>query len=215
MTTRIFLMRHVDTANTQEDRYTGMTDMPLSEEGQTHASELATRLANFKLDAVYASPLQRARNTAQAIAQTHTLPVITIDGLREIDHGHWNGMTLAEVLSKYADEYSAYLRDPVNYRPQGGESSQDVLERAVPALLGIVRAHPDQLVAVVAHSVTNRLLIGYFVGIDPARHREAVAQRPACLNVLDFDSEKDVRLSLLNDVSHYIIGAPPHTPYVV
>jgi broad specificity phosphatase PhoE len=215
MSTRIYLIRHAESTANAEDRFAGAIDPPLSDEGRTHAEGLATRLASFKIEAVYASPMQRTMQTAQSIAALQFVEVAPLDALREVNHGHWEGMTRAEVEQKYPEEYAAYERDPYNFQAVGGTSAKSVLERAAPALLEIVRQHPNAEVAVVSHKATNRLLIGYFLGIDLRGYRDKLAQRPACLNVLDFDGENKLKLALLNDVSHYQICAPPEDKFVV
>ncbi len=215
MTIRVYLIRHAETETTIEDRFAGSQNLPLAAEGREHADELATRLKGFRIDAIYSSPLRRAIETAQPIAAEHGLSVVPLEALREIAHGHWEGMTRAEVEQKYPEEYAAYQRDPLDFAPEGGESARQVVARAVPALQEIVRTHPDGEVAVVSHKATNRLLIGYFLGIDLKRYRDKLGQRPACLNVLDFTSETEAKLILMNDISHYAICAPPESPFVV
>ncbi len=209
------LIRHGETDSTQEDRYTGWRDIDLSAEGVDHATDLGVRLKAFNISAIYSSTMHRAMKTAQLIAASHALLVKTVEGLREIDHGHWDGLTRQEVEQQFPGEYEQYEKDPANFRPGGGESALDVLNRAAPALLEIVRAHPDAAVAVVAHKATNRILIAHFIGVDLSGYRAKLAQRPACLNVLDFKDEQHIQLFLLNDVSHIEIGAPPDSQYVV
>jgi broad specificity phosphatase PhoE len=215
MPTRIFLLRHGDTGLSRSDAFTGSMDVPLSDDGQAHANELGERLSTFDIAAVYASSMQRARETAEAIASRHNLPVQTLDALREIDHGHWDGLTRAEITTLYPDELEKYNQDPLHFCPQGGESPSQCLDRAYPALMDIVRAHTGQNLVVVAHQGTNLLLITKLVGGDLNRYSQYYGQRPACVNVVDLIDEEHAQLSLLNDVSHYVIGAPPHTPYVV
>jgi broad specificity phosphatase PhoE len=215
MPTRIYLVRHAETEVTEEDRFAGSIDLPLSPQGRAHAEGLSTRLGSFKIDAIYASPLQRALETARLIAQPQQLQVTPLDDLRELDHGHWEGLTRQEVQQRFPDEYARYERDPLDFAPQGGEPARRVVERAAPALLRIVTGHIDQTVAVVSHKTTNRLLIAYFIGIELERYRDRLGQRPACLNVLEFVSEAQVKLELLNDISHYEICNPPGSPYVV
>lgn len=200
---------------TEEDRFAGLRDLPLTAKGREHASGLALRLKGFQLDALYSSPLQRAMETARILAEPHALGVTVVGGLSELDQGHWEGMTRAEVESQFPGEYAAYERDPLDFKPEGGETARAVAERAVPALLGLLQAHPNHTIGVVSHKTTNRLLIAYFIGIDLRRYRDRLGQRPACLNVLDFASESQVKLILLNDISHYEICAPPDEEYVV
>ncbi|MGE5141417.1 MAG: histidine phosphatase family protein [Rudaea sp.] len=215
MATRVYLIRHAETEVTVEDRFAGSADRSLNPEGREHADELGTRLAGFKIDLFYSSPLKRAMETAQAVAGPHGHEVTPVDALREISHGHWEGLTRAEVEQKYPDEYAAYERDPLDFAPAGGEPAGQVVKRAVPAVLEIVRAHPEGQIAIVSHKAVNRLLIGYFLGIDLKRYRDKIAQRPACLNVLDFSADSQAKLFLLNDISHYEICAPPDSPFVV
>lgn len=215
MPTRIFLLRHADTGLSRADAFTGSMDVPLSDEGQTHANELSERLAGFDIASVYASSMQRARETAQAVASPHNLTVTPIPALREIDHGHWDGLTRDDITRLYPGELAEYKSDPLNFCPQGGESPMQCLERAFPALMDIVQANVGKTVVVVAHQGTNLLLITKLMGGNLNRYNELYGQRPACVNVIDLIDQDHAQLSLLNDVSHYIIGAPPHTPYVV
>lgn len=215
MTTRIVLIRHGDTPASKDGRYTGAHDIPLSNEGRVHASELATRLSRYPIDAVYASSLRRARETAGYIAQIHALDVTAVADLREMDHGVWNGLNRDEVTARYPGQTEQFNADPFHFAPEGGESGEMVLKRAVPALQSIVRAHPNQIVTVVAHKTTNRLLICNFIGIDPALYREKLGQRPACINILAFPDETQAELLLLNDIGHYAYSPSPDFPYAV
>lgn len=216
MTTRIVLIRHGDTAASHDNRFTGANDVPLSTEGRVHASELATRLSRYPVDAVYASSLRRAQETAGYIAQVHGLSVTPVDGLREMDHGAWNGMTRDEIIQKFGQpQVDQYDADPYHFVPEGGESGEMVLRRSVPALQAIVRAHPGQVVVVVAHKTTNRLLICNFLGINPQLYRDKLAQRPACINILGFSDENTAELLLLNDIGHYAMSPSPDYPYAV
>jgi probable phosphoglycerate mutase len=91
--TRAFLVRHGATVLTEEDRFAGSIDVPLSEQGREQARRLALRLGREPLAAVYASNLQRAYDTAGIIAKPHQMEVIRRTELREIAHGHWERMT--------------------------------------------------------------------------------------------------------------------------
>jgi len=216
MATRVLLVRHGDTLASKDGRFTGSTDIPLSKEGRIHASELAVRLARYPVDAIYASSMQRARETAGFIAQVHGMEVTPVPDLREMNHGVWDGKTREEIVKLYGTEPIAeYDRDPFHFRPEGGESGEDVLKRAAPAMQKLVRAHPDQSIIVVAHKTTNRLLICQFLGINPQFYREKLGQRPACLNVLLFQNENEAQLLLLNDIGHYAMSDSSGFEYVV
>jgi broad specificity phosphatase PhoE len=203
MTTRLYLIRHGATPLTAEDRFSGAANVFLSEEGRAQVERLSARLADDHIDAVYASPLDRTIETAAIIARPHELNPIGRDGLREISHGHWEGMTRNEVEFQFSDEYSAWETDPFTFAPDGGESGISVLARALPVIREIVVDHRDKNVVVVSHKATIRLIISSLLGFDVRGYRDRLDQAPACLNVLDFKDTVHARLMLFNDVSHY------------
>jgi probable phosphoglycerate mutase len=208
MNTRLFLIRHGATVLTAEDRFAGSSDVELSDRGRHQAQRLAERLADDHLAAVYASPMKRTMATAAFVGEPHELAPIPCDGLREIDHGHWEGLRRADVEKEFADEYAAWEEDPYVFAPEGGESGLSVLARALPVLRKIVLQYEGQNVAVVSHKATIRLLISNLLGFDPRGYRDRLEQSPACLNVIDFKSPIRARLMVFNDVSHYVDQPP-------
>jgi broad specificity phosphatase PhoE len=203
-TTRIFLVRHGATLLTAEDRFAGATDVLLSDEGREQARRLGLRLSGERIVAAYASPMKRTLETARLICEPHGLAVEPRDGLREISHGHWEGMTRKEVETQFPDEAAAWDNDPYTFAPAEGETGLAVTARALPALLEIVRTHPPGVnVLVVSHKGTIRLLLSSLLGFDPRRYRDNLDQSPAALNIVDFRDEVRARLTLFNDTSHY------------
>jgi broad specificity phosphatase PhoE len=203
MTTRLFLVRHGATPSTAESRFSGEEGVHLSEEGRAQAGRLAARLAHEPIRAAYTSPLARAVETATLLAEPHRLPLVGRDGLREISHGHWEGLTRGEVEARFPDEYGAWEEDPFTFAPDGGESGLSVLARALPVIREIVVAHEGEHVLVVSHKATLRLLLSSLLGFDERGYRDRLDQSPACLNVVDFRDPVRARLMLFNDVSHY------------
>jgi probable phosphoglycerate mutase len=203
MTTRLYLVRHGATPMNLEDKFSGAEGVHLSEQGRQQVERLAQRLQERDLAAAYCSPLERAVATAQIIVKPHGLKPTALDGLREISHGHWEGMTRREVEKRYAEEYATWEEDPFTFAPEGGESGLSVLSRALPAIREIVVRHKDQGVLVVSHKATLRLLISSLLGFDPRGYRDRLDQAPACLNVVDFRDSIHARLMLFNDISHY------------
>ena len=201
--TRLFLVRHGATQLTAEDRFSGDVGVDLSEEGRRQVARLAERLRNEKLNAMYASPLSRAVETARIIAGPCALTIETRDGLREVSHGRWEGLTRREVEARYPEEYAAWEEDPFTSSPHGGESGVAVLARALPVIREIVTRHPGERVLVVSHKATIRLVLSSLLGFDPRGYRDRLDQAPACVNVLDFRDPVRVRLMLFNDTSHY------------
>ena len=203
MTTRLFLIRHGATQLTAEDRFSGAENVYLSEEGHAQAERLALRLADDHIAAVYASPLDRTMETARVIAEPHQLPVTPREGLQEISHGHWEGMSRKEVEAQFPEEYASWESDPFTFAPLGGESGISVLARALPVVREIVVSHTDKNIVVVSHKATIRLILSSLLGFDERGYRDRLDQAPACLNILDFRDPVHARLMLFNDISHY------------
>lgn len=203
MTTRLFLVRHGATPLTAEDRFSGAEGVHLSDEGRAQAEHLARRLADDRISAAYCSPLDRARETAEILTEPHGLKPMLLDGLSEISHGHWEGLTRKEVESRFPAEYAAWEEDPFTFAPESGESGISVLSRALPAIREIVVRHRDQDVLVVSHKATLRLILSSLLGFDARGYRDRLDQAPACLNIVDFKDPVRARLMLFNDISHY------------
>jgi probable phosphoglycerate mutase len=203
MPTRVYLVRHGATALTAEDRFSGAIGVELSDDGRQQARLLAERLSAETIGAIYCSPLSRTLETAAILAAPHRLTPQTDDGLREISHGRWEGLSRREVEEQFGDEYAAWEMDPFTVAPEGGESGVAVLARALPVIRAIVARHEGQTVLVVSHKATIRLVISSLLGFDPRGFRDRLDQSPACLNVLEFRDAVRARLMLFNDVSHY------------
>jgi probable phosphoglycerate mutase len=203
MTTRLFLVRHGATGLTAEDRFSGAIGVELSDDGREQVRCLAGRLADQELSAVYCSPLSRTVDTAVILSEPHKLVPIHRDGLREISHGRWEGLTRREVEERFDGEYEAWESDPFTFAPVGGESGLSVLARALPVIREIVVAHSGQSVLVVSHKATLRLVLSSLLGFDARGYRDRLDQSPACLNVVDFKDPVRARLMLFNDISHY------------
>ena len=201
--TRLFLVRHGATARTEEDRFSGASNVDLSAEGRRQVGLLAERLSHERIAAAYSSPHSRASETADLLCEPRGLAFTLREGLKEISHGHWEGLTRADVEARYGEEYRLWEADPFTFAPLGGESGQSVLARALPAIREIVTTHAGENVLVVSHKATIRLILSSLLGFDPRGYRDRLDQSPACLNVVDFKDPMRARLMLFNDVSHY------------
>jgi len=212
MKTRVLLVRHGATVLSAEDRFAGATNVELSDEGRRQVEALARRLAGQPIAAFYASPLDRTMETARLVAGPHGKVVEPEAGFLEINHGVWEGLTRLEAETGFGDMYVKWEADPYNFAPEGGETGLAVAARAMPALLRAVAAHQGEIICVVSHKATIRLLLGAILGFDPRRYRDHLDLNPASLTVLDFRDALEGRLTLFNDVAHYApdgLAIPP------
>jgi probable phosphoglycerate mutase len=151
----IILIRHGETAWNAERRLQGHLDIPLNAEGERQARLLAEALAPEPIALVVASDLQRARQTAQAVAALRNMPVHAEAGLRERCYGGFEGMLYAEIEQRFPAEFAAWqARDIDAILPSGknsGETFRQFYTRATDAILAIASAHPGRTVALVAH----------------------------------------------------------------
>ena len=213
-TTRLYLVRHGATQLTAENRFSGAVGVALSDEGRDQVRRLAERLGQAELKAVYCSPLSRTLETAEILARPHALLPVHRDGLREISHGHWEGLTRREVEERFPGEYENWDADPYTFAPQDGESGLAVLARALPVVREIVVEHEGACVLVVSHKATLRLILSSLLGFDARGYRDRLEQSPACLNVVDFRDPVRARLMLFNDTSHYALRPDAPGPHL-
>jgi broad specificity phosphatase PhoE len=164
--TTVFLVRHGATAWNHSKKAQGQADIELNDTGYRQAIATAEELSHVSVEAVYSSDLKRAYGTAEPIAKTHGVEVETDPAFREIDQGEWEGLHVDEIRRRWPD-----LWGPARHystRP-GGESPQQVRERALQALENVVKAHPDGAVVVVSHGGTIRWLSAEALGYDDRR----------------------------------------------
>lgn len=178
------LWRHGQTAWNLEGRFQGTTDIALTEVGIGQAKRAARLLAALKPDAVIASDLQRAADTAAELAALTGLDVSHHEGLRETYAGVWQGLTHDEISSRFGEEYAAWKRgEPV--RRGGGELETEVADRAAPVILDAADKLPDggTLVAV-SHGGAIRTAIGRLIGLEPHTWESLGGLSNCCWSVL-------------------------------
>jgi broad specificity phosphatase PhoE len=152
--THLLLIRHGVTDWNREGRFMGRTDLPLNLEGLAQAETAAASLRGQKLEAVYTSDLQRARQTAEIVARAVGAPVFPDARLREIDQGEWEGELFSVIRETYADLLARRRREPLDTHAPGGESVRQIQARILPLLDEIAQRHPRGRVAIVSHGVT-------------------------------------------------------------
>lgn len=149
--TRVIAIRHGQTDWNTQTRIQGSTDTPLNQHGREQARRMARALAGEGLHAVYASDLQRARDTAQALAEQAGLPLRTDALLRERVFGSFEGLTWAEVEQQHPEASRRWRERDPGFGPPGGEVLRDFYQRAVSAIAAIAARHRGQHIAIVSH----------------------------------------------------------------
>jgi broad specificity phosphatase PhoE/ribonuclease HI len=199
--TRLLLVRHGVTEYSVDRRFAGRSDLELTADGRQQARLAADRVAELgPVDVVVSSPLRRARQTAQPIADRFGLPVEVSDGMVETDFGDWDGYTYDEVRRRWPAELDRWLADPA-VAPPAGESFETVTRRVRRARDRLLARHPGRTLAVVSHVSPIKILVRLALDAPAsALHRMFLA--PASVCVLDYYPDGPVSLQSFNDTAH-------------
>ena len=206
--TRLVLARHAVTAETGPQLTGRKPGVDLSEEGQRQAAALAERLASLPVAAVYASPIERTAQTAQAVADRHRLAVRALDGALEADYGEWTGQPLSDLAK--TDLWKVVQRSPSRAAFPGGESLAAMQARIVAALDAVIAAHPGELVVVVSHADPIKAAIAHYTGVHLDLFQRIMVA-PASVTAFAF-SGAGVALLKCNDTGSLDDLKPPPPP---
>ncbi len=171
MALNLYMIRHGKTPANLENKFAGRSGEPLSPQGREQIAELVPRLADRKLDAIYAGPLVRTVQTAEIIADK-AVPIHIAEGLIDIDLPHWDGLTKDEIRCNFGDEYPTWLATPDLFHVQGCEDLHMVQERAVAALDKIKSRHSSGNILLVTHLIVARCLLLHQRGQPISMFRE-------------------------------------------
>lgn len=156
---KLYITRHGETMRNAEQRILGRTDDPLSEKGKQQAAELAEKMKDIDIDLIFTSPLSRAKETAQTIADVKGMSLIVDDRLIETDFGDFEGRP------RNLEAYQAAKRDHFKRYPNG-ESYFDIAYRVYDFLFMLKREYSDKKVLVVAHGGICRIICNYFYDME-------------------------------------------------
>jgi alpha-ribazole phosphatase len=195
--TRLYLIRHGEVEGAGTSRYNGHADVSLTERGKAQYAQMQERLAETNITACYTSDLVRCRWGADMLAAGFGIEPIKEPNLRELDIGIWEGMTWAELMEKYPEEWRARLADIVNYRVPGGENLADLQRRIMPVICGIAERHRGEEVLAVAHGGANRVVLLNAIGA-PLSALFNIEQNYCCLNIIDYYADGKAVVKLLN-----------------
>jgi broad specificity phosphatase PhoE len=174
--TTVYLARHGESDWNVERRWQGHADRPLTDRGREQAQALAARLAGVELDAIYASDLRRAWETAEAVAAPRGLEVVRRPELREVDVGSWSGFTRDECADRFPDAFLRWQEGGSGW--EDGESYEDMGVRIVTAVQRLAAEHPGGSILVVSHGGPIRAVHAHALGVDIATHRRTGPVEP-------------------------------------
>lgn len=195
----VVLLRHGETEQSLERRFSGSSDLPLTDKGLAQAKAVAVRIDGTpKIAAIYCSPLKRARQTAEAVGRQLGLPVIVEEQLREISFGDWEGLTFAEA-KRVGGEAFARWSQSTDVDPPGGESQTKCLERIAGLRNELLQRHKRERVLLVTHVTPIKSLIGEALGGLKIASR--VNLDLCSLSRIDYHNDRTV-VKLINEVSH-------------
>lgn len=199
---KIILIRHCETDYNSENKYLGRTNVPLNNAGKNHAKLLAWQFKDENIKRIYSSNLSRTYETADIISAFHSLGVERVPGLNEIDFGDWEGRAFDEIERRYKKEAKEYLTDPLNFRFPNGETLQEFNKRILNALNLILKRHLNEIILIVSHGGTNRIILGKALNLELEDHWQ-IKQDIGCINVIDF-LEDTANVSLMNGTINFV-----------
>jgi len=200
---RILLARHGETQWNVDGRSQGQGfDIPLSEAGRAQAAALGARLAGLPIRRAVASPLLRARQTAELALGPRAALLTFDDRLMEISHGQWEGLLADEIRASFPELQRAWRETPDQVQLPGGESLRAVDARAWPAFRAACSGlEAEEVGLIVTHDAVNRTLLCRVLGLPLARVW-SFRQASTCLNLLEGPDLDHLQVVRLNDASH-------------
>lgn len=158
----IIMVRHGQSETNVRKVFTGQLNAPLTEAGREQAMRMAQYLDKYRIDKIYVSSLERAVETAQAIADRQNCPMEKRDELMEINSGLWQGLTFTEIAEKHPQTYEVWRSDIGKATPDGGETCKELYAR-VTAFLEKVLTEPEKTVCLVCHAIPIRMMESFIL----------------------------------------------------
>lgn len=194
----ICLLRHGETAyNVDGNKYCGRTDIELTDKGLAQAQRMRELLEEYNFDAIFSSPLIRAKTTAQ-IASGRADEVMIDQRLIEVDFGAWEGKRPEEFQGEDPDSWSNWLSDPENNKAgRVGETAGEVVTRLNSFYNDLLKNYSGKTVLVVGHNGVNRFFMASKLGI-PLKNYRRIVQENSALTLLKLVNSEEIHLLKLN-----------------
>ncbi|SHJ07148.1 alpha-ribazole phosphatase [Anaerovibrio lipolyticus DSM 3074] len=198
--TKLILVRHGQTVWNKLGKYQGQADIELSEEGRKQAAMLADNFPIEKVDAIYSSPLIRAKETAEAIGAAFSLPVETCPEFCEISFGKWEGLTYDEIHAQWPKEHDLLFNRPDLLTCPEGEGFSQVQKRAAGKMEALIKENPDKTLVIAAHGGVIRTLLCHALGM-PLKNMWRIRQDNTAVNLVTAYNE-GLTVELMNSTVH-------------
>jgi broad specificity phosphatase PhoE len=204
--TKLYLVRHGQSAGNAEGRFGGHSPTPLSELGLQQAEMTAQALARENINHIYTSDLYRAVQTAEPLAKLLNLPIIKTSAFRERNVGVLEGKTFDESKAEFPKAFYALVNRSVHHTITGGESYRHLLRRATGALREILAVHRGERVAVFSHTGAICFMTLYLIGAihRKTRYTPWLVTSNCGINRFEFRGRGNVRVLAVNDTRHLL-----------
>ena len=199
--TEIIIIRHGETKWNQTGRFQGHSDVPLSETGRAQAEALGRNLALDHVDAIYASDLIRAMETAAPLAARFGLTVTSDPLLRELNFGAWEGRSFSDVNAENPDAMKQFYNDPERADIPHSEPFPDFQKRVAGRVRAIAAEQRGKRVVIVSHGASIRILLTDILAM-PIRSIWHISQLNTAVNKIRFEDDGFAVVTLMNDTSH-------------
>jgi len=204
---KLFLIRHAESIDNVEGRFSGLRDVKLTEKGIQQSEQLSLRLKNTEVDAVFCSDLIRARRTAEIVFKNKGIEIKANSKFRELDVGAWEGCTYKEVKSKfgYGDEFNPWMGNVgVKISIPQGEKIVSFINKVMSELNRIIKkyrtADKEKTIALVCHGVTIRAILSNVLKISISDMWN-IEQDSTALSIISYFNNRTT-INLINDASH-------------
>lgn len=197
---KLYLVRHGESEWNILSKVQGQSNTNLTNKGREQARKAARRLMKEKIDVIFSSDLNRALDTAKIIGEILGLEVNTLEELREIRFGVWEGLTTQEIIDKYNNEHIIWMTEPHKLNLPNAESLIDLQERLLRIVNILFKDNGDKNILIVSHGASIKALILGLLGIDISFYNKLTISNTSISIVENKDYSTVLRV--LNDTSH-------------
>ncbi len=200
--TTLYITRHGETEWNTQGRMQGWNDSPLTELGVNQAHWLYERLKDMEFNAIYSSPAGRAYKTATIIKGQRGMEVIAHDALREINLSEWEGLDQKNIKDKDEEQFHNFWKAPHLYKPLSGEDFVQLQHRVTSGINEIVKAHKDETILIVTHTMTLKALMASFKNKPISAIWDPPVIKQTSLTIIEIDDDK-IDVQMYADASHH------------